>query len=608
MTFDDIIKKYREAATSNEDLGTRFEVLMREYLLTDPLYCDLFTEVWLWNDFFGKNEFGGHDTGIDLVGKTTDSEFWAIQCKCYASDHYIDKPAVDTFLSTSGKTFTDQNGNKVSFVQRLWLSTTNRWTSNAEEAIKNQHPPVNKRNLHDLKNAPVDWDKIYKGIHGEPARAPKKEPFLHQQKAINDTLTYFETHERGKLIMACGTGKTFTSLRIAEGLTQGKGTILFLVPSIALLGQTLNEWFADAQKPINAICICSDPQISRKRNNDDDTDSFSTVDLALPASTNIENIMWQYKHMRQKEGMTVVFSTYQSIEVIAEVSKMMRVDGQNPLSLEGKGELLATPATGAWVEDSGNSGVPKEPPMPPSRVYSGSTPNPGRERGFSFDLIICDEAHRTTGVTLTKGDESAFVKVHDNSFISAHKRLYMTATPRIYSADAKSKAAQSDAALCSMDDPLMYGEEVYRIGFGEAVSHNLLSDYKVLILALNEQDVPPTIQDMLAGDADIDIDDIPKLIGCINALSKQIIGDGGSVRAADPALMKKAVAFCRTIKISKKIKDTLNTITGIYLNSQPPEIEGNMVRVIADHIDGTMGAGNRQTLMSWLKEETNGTE
>ena len=255
--------------------------------------------------------------------------------------------------------------------------------------------------------------------------------------------------------MACGTGKTFTSLKIAEYETGCKGLVLFLVPSIALLSQTLREWTAEASETINAICICSDSGVSRKLTQNEDSDGFSSVDLALPASTNVKDILKQFNQINnsQKGGMTVVFSTYQSIEVIAEAQKTL---------LSG---------------DSNNNSF-----------------------GL-FDLIICDEAHRTTGTALKKEDAGYFIKVHDNDFIKARKRLYMTATPRLYSDDSKSKAAQADAILCSMDDVTLYGKEIYRIGFGEAVERDLLSDYKVLILTISESDVPASIQKMIADQA-----------------------------------------------------------------------------------------------------------
>jgi predicted helicase len=559
LSFHSILEQYRKVSFSERDKGDRFERLMQAYLKTDKLYCDTFKHVWLWNEFPGKNDLGGQDTGIDLVALTFDGDYWAIQCKCVQAGSIIDKPAVDSFLSTSSRKFKDENLRTVGFSHRLWIETTGKkWGSNAEEAIRNQHPPVTRLNLFDLELAAVNWEQLEKGIHGEAARTPKKSIRPHQKEALDKTHEHFITYDRGKLIMACGTGKTFNSLRIAENETNCKGLVLFLVPSIALLGQTLREWSADANEPINAVCICSDPEISRKKTKNEDNDSFSIVDLALPASTNTQEIVKQFNHFKTngKAGLTVVFSTYQSIEVISKAQK----------------ELL--------------------------------------KNGFGeFDLIICDEAHRTTGVSLKGEDESAFTKVHDNDFIKGKKRLYMTATPRLYSDDTISKAAQAEAVLCSMDDVKLYGEEIYRIGFGEAVEKGLLTDYKVLILTLSDKDVPPAVQKMIADkESEINTDDASKLIGCINALSKQILGDEGIIKDTDPEPMRRAVAFCSSIAVSKKITATYNIATDVYINSLPSEKKEQMVSVSSRHIDGTMNAPERDELLGWLKEDSGNNE
>ena len=558
MIFQTVLNKYREIAFSERDKGDRFERLMQAYLQTDPTYSNQFSYVWLWNEFPSKMDFGGKDVGIDIVAQTYDGDYWAIQCKCFQEISSIDKPSVDSFLSTSSREFTNDDNQTVRFAHRLWISTTNKWGSNAEEAIQNQNPPVSRLNLHDLEEAPIDWEKLEKGITGELARTTKKDLWQHQIKAVDKAHEYFKTNDRGKLIMACGTGKTFTALKIAEKETDGNGLVLFLVPSIALIGQTLRGWSADSDEPINPICICSDSRITKTHSKqinliDSANNSLSVVDLAMPASTDVNNIKRQFERIKSenKEGLTVVFSTYQSIDVISAAQK----------------ELMT------------------------SNIGFGA-----------FDLIICDEAHRTTGVTLTGNDESAFVKVHDNDFIKAKKRIYMTATPRLFSDDSKSKAAEADAVLCSMDDPEIYGEEFYRIGFGEAVDNGLLTDYKVLILTLNETDVPKPIQDIIASPMnEINTDDASKLIGCINALSKQIIGDEGLIKSSDPNPMKRAVAFCQSIKISKNITSTFNTASQVYLDSLVKDTRDKMVNVSSKHIDGTMRAPERDELMSWLK-------
>ncbi|MDB2556272.1 DEAD/DEAH box helicase family protein, partial [Flavobacteriaceae bacterium] len=507
----------------------------------------------MWDEFPGRRDLGGSDTGIDLVALTFDGDYWAIQCKCYAEKASIDKKSVDSFLSTSSREFKNDQLQTIGFSKRIWISTTNIWSSNAEETIRNQNPPVTRINLTDLQQAPVEWERLQKGITGDLARTTKKTLFNHQEKALNKTHEHFKDNDRGKLIMACGTGKTFTSLRIAEHETNNSGVVLFLVPSIALLGQTLREWSSDANELIKPICICSDSRITRQRGNSNDDTDFSVVDLAFPASTDVKSIIKQFKAIDRtsKKGMTVVFSTYQSIDVIAKAQRNL-------------------------LNENNNNAI--------------------------FDLIICDEAHRTTGVTLAGNDESAFVKVHDNDFLQANKRLYMTATPRLFSDDSKSKADTSDAVLCSMDDEEIYGQEIYRIGFGEAVERGLLTDYKVLVLTLSENDIPHAVQKMVANSSnEINSDDASKLIGCLNALSKQVLGDNGLIKDTDPEPMKRAIAFCQNIKISKKITNTFNDTSDVYLDSVEPKQREKLVNVSSNHIDGTMNAPQRDELLGWLK-------
>jgi predicted helicase len=550
--FNKILDKYRKISFSERDKGDRFERLMQAYLQTDPKYAYQFKNVWLWNEFPGKKDLGGTDTGIDLVAVTHDNDYWAIQCKCYQNTATIDKPAVDSFLSTSSREFKDENLRTTGFAQRLWISTTNKWGPNAYEAIKNQNPPVTRINLNDLIEAPVDWDKLEQGIHGEKGRAEKKKIYPHVFEVRDKVFEYFKENERGRLIMACGTGKTMTSLKIAEKQTNNKGTILFLVPSIALIGQTLKEWASQSDEPINPICICSDPEITRTKTTGDQ-DLTSTIDLAWPASTDSNYILKQFKHYKDaNNGMTVVFSTYQSIDVIAKAQKVLI-----------------------------KNGFPE------------------------FDLIICDEAHRTSGYTEPGMDDSAFVKVHDADFIKSKRRLYMTATPRLYDVEAQSKAAKNDIPLWSMDDEKYFGKEIHRIGFGEAVERGLLTDYKVIILTLNDKDVPTAVQNMITnGEAEIKTDDLTKLIGTVNALSKQFLGNESIKVEGDERPMKRAVAFCGSIANSTNIAASYNLASENYLESLPEDKKKNMVTVQAMHMDGTMAAPQRDQMLTWLKEET----
>lgn len=557
--FQQVINRYREQSHSEADKGKRFERLMQAMLRTLPPYCNELQQVWLWNEFPFRQSISLHDTGIDLVAQTNEGSYWAIQCKCYRADTKIDKGDTDTFLTSSARAFTDGDGKKHYFSFRLWVDTTEGgFTSTAAESFKGQMIPASVLHLNELAEMPIDWEELDRGISGTKAITQHKKVLPHQQEAIDNALSYFSDHDRGKLIMACGTGKTFTSLRIAEALgTQAASLretkVLFLVPSIALLGQTLREWSFDASKPIRPMCICSDSEVSRTHTKDDDTNQMTIEELAFPASTSVEQIKQQYFALQHdnRKGMLVVFSTYQSIERIAAAQTAI-------------GDEL------------------------------------------TFDLIICDEAHRTTGVTLKGEDESAFVRVHDNSFIRGLKRMYMTATPRLYKDADQKRARENEAYLCSMDDAEIYGDEFYRLGFGEAVDKNLLSDYKVLILNVEPGDVSTEVQVALSGlDAavqkEVDTDDMAKLIGVINALSKRSRYDNRLLREIDPQPMHRAVAFCQNIKVSKAITAAFNACAESYYESLTPAEREGLVRVEARHVDGSMGAARREEHLGWLK-------
>lgn len=565
MNFKEILHKFRTESFTEKEKGTKFERLMRSWLLTDPRYNEL-EKVWLWEEFPGRKDFGGTDTGIDLVAKTEMGDYWAIQCKCYAEDATIDKPAVDSFLATSSRTFTNEvTFQTICFSNRVWISTTNHWGSNAEEAIRNQEPPVTRVGMADLNSSPVDWQKLLDGLTGNSALVEGKKPRKHQLDAISKAYTHYitEGNDRGKLIMTCGTGKTYTSLLIAEQLLNGNGLVLFMVPSIALLGQSLNAWSADAGKPIKAVCICSDSKASRKiqKNKYDDADD-SVVDLAVPASTKPKSIASQLKKYRSHDGLVVVFSTYQSIDAVSEAQQ----------------EILS--------ETNGEYGV--------------------------FDFIICDEAHRTTGVKLSDKDESNFTKIHSDDNVKGRKRLYMTATPRLYGESAKVKASEKDCILCSMDDKALYGEEFYRVNFSYAVQNGLLTDYKVLVLTVGENDMPDNIKrDITDTTTELNFDDTSKLIGVINGLSKMIQGDDHRTWNADPHMMRRAVAFCSSIDksasragiASKYVASVLPQISEKYDKNLDAESLSHTVSITAEHIDGSMNSQERNGILQWLADE-----
>lgn len=540
-TVHDVIKMIRDTSTSNRERGTRFEELMVRYLSTDPQWTEQFSRVWMWADWSGTAH-DTRDTGIDLVAQDRESGgFCAIQCKFYEPQHTVGKEDIDSFFTASGKG---------RFTRRMIISTTDKWGVHAEAALDDQQIPVTRIGLADIANSPVEWYLPAIGVEIALDLRAKKSPRKHQTMAINDVFAGFAEHDRGKLIMACGTGKTYTGLKIVEQLRTaralaGEGehtSVLFLVPSIALLSQTMREWSYEAEVPLSSFAVCSDAGVAKRRPTGDDKD-MPVHDLVLPATTDPGRLIAQMANVQDGPGLTVVFSTYQSIGTIAEAQKM---------------------------------GLPR------------------------FDLVLCDEAHRTTGVTLAGHDESAFVRVHDDDYLGGDRRLYMTATPRIYNEDTKSDAKNADAVLASMDDEATFGPEFHRLGFGEAVGQGLLTDYKVLILTIDEGVVAKTLQEGFAGGgSELNLDDAAKIIGCWNAMAKRTgtFADGAGFTDGE-APMKRAVAFARSIADSKAIAHRFNEVVNAY-----DDADDDVLHCEVNHVDGTFNTLNRNDLLDWLKQD-----
>lgn len=536
--FEQMILDLRKRSINKSDQGSKFELLMQKYFLTSSLYSEIYEKVWLWNEFPYAST---HDIGIDLVAKLRGKdEFCAIQCKFYNEANSVSKDDVDTFLSASGKAFY-VDGVMHRFSERIIVSTTDKWSSNAETTIIGQLPPVTRIRLQDLKDSGIDWDSFTLDKIDDMKVCSKKKERPHQIEAIKAVINGFKQAERGKLIMACGTGKTFTALKIAEAVTKGTGNVLFLVPSISLLNQTLVEWSAQSKYKYRVYAICSDPKASKTSDNID-----SITDLVIPATTDVNKLIVRYVGEDSDSTLNFFFSTYQSIEVISTFQK---------------------------------------------------------KSDINFNIIICDEAHRTTGVTLAGEDESNFVKIHSNDFIKADKRLYMTATPRIYGDESKKKAREGSALLCSMDDESIYGKEFYCLGFSKAVSLGLLADYKVIVLAVDEGYVSKRLQNLLTDkSSELTLDDSVKILGCLNGLSKRTLFESEeNYFANDPTPMRRAVAFNSSIKASKKFVSMFEEIQNeLMLNGH----DDSIVTVQLEHVDGTDNALVRKNRIDWLKENT----
>jgi len=611
-----LLAAIRSNARHEAEKGRLFERLVSDYLSHEPRFRALYARVLTYPDFVADQ---GHtlgltpgDKGIDLVATTHGGEYHAVQCKCYAPDHVIAKRDIDSFMAASGHR---------AFSSRLLIDTTHKALgSNAEQMLLHQSIPATRIDLDTLEASAIDWTRYalpdspdFTTAPTEVFLKPRNQPRPHQQKAIADVLSGLAQHDRGQLIMACGSGKTFTALRIAEAHAQPEGHILFLVPSLALLSQALSEWTQQTALSLTAFAVCSDSEVGAgsARADAEQSDRFrlSLHELAYPATTHAATLAKQHAARRRPASMTVVFSTYHSIETIERAQK--------------------------------EHGLPV------------------------FDLTICDEAHRTTGHTWEGDEESHFVRIHASDGIATRKRLYMTATPRIYSEEAKKKTAlaliasgaasqtsptprlprltfaddapiKGPTTLYSMDDVATYGPVLHTLSFSSAVEQELLVPYKVIVLTIHEEDISSRIQALLTDQNNsLRLDDAAKIVGCFKALAK----DGLRDLSDDSAPMRRAVAFCQIIDrdrnlntrkgnkvAARQIAEMFEAVVAEYQRTAPTEErdapkdkasrhgggdeaattprqikESATLRCAADYVHGGMGAAEKTQKLTWLK-------
>lgn len=541
-----ILDAYRAAAVTEREKGTYFEELVCCYLRHEATYRDLYDKVWMYADWAAEQGLDKRDTGIDLVARTQGTgEYHAIQCKLYAPDYRVQKGDIDSFFTASGKK---------PFTHRVIVATTSNWSDHARAALQDQQPPVTLIDLVALEESQIDWASYQPS---EPPKLKAKKGLRdHQKAALKAVSSGLTANARGKLIMACGTGKTFTSLKIAESLAGAGKRVLFLVPSLSLLSQTLTEWTQESATPLHSFAVCSDSDVGKKkRQHAEDQVQTLIHELRYPATTNAASLAAEVAKRHDADHMSVVFSTYHSIDVIS------RAQLQHHLA--------------------------------------------------DFDLIICDEAHRTTGATFGDDDESTFVRIHDAAYVRGHKRLYMTATPRVYADSAKIKAETDNVVLCSMDDEALFGPELYTLTFSEAVQRGLLVDYKVVVLAVEESHVNRRLQSLLADENNqLKVDDAARIVGCWKALAKQGLTDD---LIGDSDAMKRAVAFCQVIEpeykgskhkvSSKNIASIFQAVVEAYQEEEDVE-PATRLTCEAAHVDGSMNASQKEEKLTWLKEDT----
>lgn len=524
-TIYEVVDWIRETCESERDKGDKFERASRFYLKNDPVYSQRFSEVWMWSDAPTND---GADLGIDLVAQDAeDGSYWAIQCKCYQKPT-LDLRDVATFYTKASATD--------DYAHNMIITTCEDFGPNLDKTAT-QFGTV-RLFADSMAESDVDWNAFVEGK--AVGKRSFKEPMPHQREAIDACLQKFQQYDRGQLIMACGTGKTITSLRLTEEMLPEGSLVLFLAPSISLVAQTMRVWANQSKRDLRCAVVCSDETAS---NAEGDTWESSLSDIPYPATTDPAALHKQIKRFDRTQGVNVVFSTYQSIQVVSDAQRM----GLDP-----------------------------------------------------FDLIVCDEAHRTTGASAASDDlkdQSAFTKVHDNRLVSARKRVYMTATPKIYGDQARAQAKTESYEVSSMDDEEKFGPVFYRLSFGRAVDQGLLTDYRVIALTVSEDVVSEVYQRAMADEEGFEITDAAKVIGCWKGLADQGKKDG----TGHP--LKNAVAFCSTIPESRRISEYFEQTVRAYIDyerEQSNEVDGLECEV--HHVDGTMDMASRKEKLAWLAD------
>ena len=543
------IGEIAEIAETAKDKGSLFEKLVKAFIQQDKARRERFSDVWLWSEWPGRRN--RPDTGIDLVAREKDSgNLVAIQCKYRKPGTTLYLDDIATFLAALGRN---------EFSEGIVVSTTDNWGPNVENSLKGRDKPVSRWGAWHFDNSTIDWTNFTLDSPEYLVRQTDKTLRPHQVDALNDVLDGFENGGRGKLIMPCGSGKTFTALRVAERLAGAGGAVLFLTPSISLLSQSMNDWCNDSELPIRPIAVCSDNTAGARRSQD--SSEIGIYDLAESPTTDPETLFTRFSQTKGRDGkMVAVFSTYQSLGVVAEAQKL---------------------------------GLPE------------------------FDLIVSDEAHRTTGVRSRElsgnADESGFSRVHDNGFVRSRRRLYMTATPRIYKDQAKRSANEKLLTLTSMDDESIYGPEFHRLGFGKAVDDGILSDYKVVILEVDMEEVGVTLERMLsdssvaettvrrAGQArpssiTLSLDNASRMVGCWNGLRK--MGVAPDEFREDPDMSRRAVAFTNTVNQSLEFAHYFPQVVEEVEKVRDPHLSCEV-----EHVDGAMNMQIRATALGWLRDD-----
>ena len=490
--------------------GKQFERFVKWFLTADPEWATQIEQVWLWDEWPGR---WGADCGIDLVFRHKNGENWAVQAKCYAPDYHVTKPDVDKFLSESNR-----NG----IHHRLLIATTDRIGGNARQVCDAQEKPVIRYLLSDFERAALEYPANFAAL-SQGKRKARPTPYDgqhdHQIEAIDAVAQGLQTADRGQLIMACGTGKTYVTLWIKERIDAER--TLVLVPSLGLLSQVLREWTFAATTPFEVLCVCSDQTVGTRGN---DEAIHHVADLAFPVTSDANEV----KNFLKGTGSRVVFATYQSSSVIAAA----QADATTP----------------------------------------------------AFDLVVADEAHRCTGKV-----GSDFTSVLDNAQIRSQKRLFATATPRTYSSNVTKAAEDRGVEMVGMDDATQFGEVLYALPFGKAIEKKLLTDYRVVIIGVDDPTIAQWIanRELVATGTGIETDS--------ESLAAQI----GLIKAIKDYDLKRIISFHGRVKRAEAFATDIKNVMAWISDEHRPSGD-----LRADFVSGDMSAHQRKIKLDQLKAMT----
>ncbi len=492
-----------------ETKGRQFEVFVKWFLKNDPEWSTQLDQIWLWDEYPDR---WGPDCGIDLVFKHKNSEIWAVQAKCYSQEYSISKKDVDTFLSES---------NRAGIDKRLLIASTDLIGANARRTCENQEKDVVHFLYSDFEKAEIEYPENFLKLNSTKRRnPPKARP--HQSEALDAVEKGFTENDRGQLLMACGTGKTFTTLWIKERI-KAQSTLV-LVPSLSLLSQTLREWTFAANESFNVLCVCSDETVGKKSGHDEIIQSVH--DLSFPVTSIVEEI----RSFLQGPGKQVIFSTYQSSPIIAQAQR-------------------------------GNN----------AKI---------------FDLVISDEAHRCTGEA-----GSAFTTVLDDTLIKARRRLFATATPKTYTANLKKSAEERGVEITGMDDEAVFGKVFYSLPFGEAIKRELLTDYQVVIIGVDQPMIAEWIENR----------ELVKTSSGEATDAESLAAQIGLFKAMKDYDLKRIISFHSRIKRAEIFAtDIQNSIDFISKKQRPKG------KIWTDFVSGKMSAHKRKTKLDQLKDLSQG--